>query len=124
MKSGVSKSSDAPFGAMIVVNSTFKNKYTPKYKKMNNPEKAEVKKKRDDKKQQRYYQGHQHNETRRTSVPSQKFKGATEEFNQSDLFVTTTKKLANYAGRTCKEPQDICIAIEELKYTTFTLPTK
>ena len=102
---------------------------------MSNPVKYETKKEGDERKQdksQRQWRGK--SDTRRTQAVSQKFKGATEDlhghifdvgvFNQSDLFVTTTKKLANYAGRTCKEPQDICLAIEELKDKTFTLPTR
>ena len=36
----------------------------------------------------------------------------------------TTKKIANYAKRTCKDPKDISLAIEELKDAAFTMPVK
>lgn len=101
---------------------------------MDKPRKIEVKKEGEDKKTSKNKQPRYQTEPRRTTTLGQKFKGATEDlygfiydvgvFNQSDIFVMTTKKLANYAGRTCKEPQDIQIAIEDLKDTTFTLPTK
>ena len=54
-----------------------------------------------------------------------KFKGETEALsghiydvgtnNQADLFTETSKRLANYAGRTYKEPQDIRRAIENIE---------
>ena len=43
---------------------------------------------------------------------------------QSELFTLTTKKVANFAGRTCKEAKDISVAIEELQDPTFTLPVR
>ena len=71
---------------------------------------------------------------RATPLSSNKFLGETEELHghiydinttrQSEMFTNTTKKVANYAGRTCKEPKDISLAIEELKDATFTMPTK
>ena len=86
---------------------------------MNNPIKTEVKKEGEEKKPKRYRQGQNRYDLKQstTTPASPKFKGATEDlhrhiydvgvFNQSDLFVTTTKMVANYAGQTCKEPQDI-----------------
>ena len=44
--------------------------------------------------------------------------------NQADLFTETTKKLSSYAGRTCKEPQDIRRAIEDIKKITITMPVE
>ena len=44
--------------------------------------------------------------------------------NETDLFTTTTKKVASYAGRHCREPQDIRVAIEELTDTKFSIPRK
>ena len=41
---------------------------------------------------------------------------------QAEQFTETTKKLASYAGRTCKEPQDIHRAIEDLKEVTIAMP--
>ena len=56
-----------------------------------------------------------------------KFKGKTEAIedhiydvgvgNQADIFVRTTKELAEYAGRYCKQSLDIRSAIESLKDT-------
>ena len=63
-----------------------------------------------------------------------KFQGETKELhghvydigvqNQADLSTTTTKKLASYADRNCREPQDIRVAIEELEDVTFMMPTR
>ena len=62
----------------------------------------------------------------------QKFKGETEDLEghvydvgnttQAEQFTETTTKIASYAGRNCKEPQDICCAIEELKDIPVSLP--
>ena len=35
--------------------------------------------------------------------------------NQADMFMQTTKKIANYAGRTLKESQDTRLAIENVE---------
>ena len=40
------------------------------------------------------------------------------------MFTNTTKKTANYNGRTCKEPKDISLTIEKLKDATFMMPVK
>ena len=80
-------------------------------------------------------QGKTPNKAQQTNtITSLKFKGETEElhgslynigvYNQSNIFMTTTKKLVSYAGRHCCEPQDIRVVIEELEDTTFTIPTK
>ena len=65
---------------------------------------------------------------------SQRFKGETDDLEghiydvgtrtQAEQFTKTTKKLASYAGRTCKEPQDIQRAIEELKEVTVPIPSE
>ena len=67
-------------------------------------------------------------------LPSNKFVGKTKELKghiydvrtakQSELFNNTTKKIANYAGRHCKEAKDISLAIENLEDATFTILTK
>ena len=73
--------------------------------------------------------------TIRTSNTSTiKFEGETDELSghiydintsqQSELFTNTTKKIANYAGRNCKESKDISLAIENLEEPTWTLPVK
>ena len=69
-----------------------------------------------------------------TSISTKKFEGETKELfgyiydintsQQSELFTNTTKKIANYAGRNCKESKDISLAIEELIEPTWTLPVK
>ena len=43
--------------------------------------------------------------------------------NQSDLFMQTTKKLANYAGRKLRESQDIKLRIKNVSYVTILRPT-
>ena len=63
-----------------------------------------------------------------------KFKGETEALSghiydvsnsgQGEQFSETTKKLASYSGRTCKEPQDIRLAIEEVKEVSIPIPTE
>ena len=63
-----------------------------------------------------------------------KFKGETTDLegfiydigtpSQAEQFSKTTIKVANYAGRTLKHSQDIRQAIETLKETTFTAPTR
>ena len=67
-------------------------------------------------------------------VQPAKFKGKTEALhsyiydvgtsNQADLFTKTTKKIASYAGRTCKEPQDIRRSIEDIDDVDIPMPTK
>ena len=62
-----------------------------------------------------------------------KFKGKTDGLDghiynvnttsQVELFTETTKKLASYAGRNCKEPQDICRTIKDIKEVTIPMPT-
>ena len=62
-----------------------------------------------------------------------KFKGKTEELkgfiydigveNQADLFMKTTKEIAEYAGRLCKQSLDIKTAIETLSEATIPIPT-
>ena len=69
----------------------------------------------------------------RRFIPTQRFKGETEGLDghvydvgtttQAEQFTETTKKLASYAGRTCKEPQDIHRTIEELKDITVPFPS-
>ena len=69
-----------------------------------------------------------------SALPSNSFVGETDELHghiydvntskQSELFTTTTKKIANYAGRTCREAKDISLAIEELKDPLFPRPVK
>lgn len=44
--------------------------------------------------------------------------------NQAELFSMTTKKLANYVGRTVRESQDIWQAIETLRGIIIELPIK
>ena len=61
-----------------------------------------------------------------------KFKGKTEALeehiynvgvgNQADMFVRTTKEVAEYAGRHCKQSLDIRSAIEKLTDTTIATP--
>ena len=73
-------------------------------------------------------------EPAKVSISSSTFQGETESLlgaiydvgvsNQSELFTTTTKKIAGFAGRTCKESKDISLAIEELEDPTFTPPKK
>ena len=63
-----------------------------------------------------------------------KFKGETEALsgqiydvgrnNQAELFTETTKKLAGYAGRTYKEPQDIRRAIEDVAEINIPMPVE
>ena len=70
----------------------------------------------------------------RRFAEQQKFKGKTEGLKghvynvgtttQAEQFTETTKKLASYAGHTCKEPQDIPRAIEDLKDVTVPVPTE
>ena len=67
-------------------------------------------------------------------VQPAKFKGETEALhghiydvgtsNQADLFTETTKKIASYAGRTCKEPQDIRRSIEDIDDVDIPMPTE
>ena len=69
---------------------------------------------------------------RKTINTASKFKGDTEELHrhvyncgkadQSDLFTTTTKKVANNADWHYKEAQDIQQAINELKHITLAPP--
>ena len=69
-----------------------------------------------------------------TFVQPTKFKGETEALhghiydvgtsNQADLFTETTKKIAGYAGRTCKEPQDIRRAIEDIDDINIPMPSE
>ena len=42
--------------------------------------------------------------------------------NRAGIFAMTQKKLVAYAGRPCREPHDIRIAIEELTDPVFTPP--
>ena len=73
-------------------------------------------------------------EPAKVSLSSSTFKGETETLhgaiydvgvlNQSELFTTTTTKIAGFAGCTCRESKDISLAIEELKDPTFTPPKK
>ena len=73
-------------------------------------------------------------EPAKATISSSTFKGETDSLqgaiydvgvsNQSELFTTTTKKIAGFAGRTCKEPKDISLAIENLEDPTFPTPTK
>ena len=63
-----------------------------------------------------------------------KFKGETEALSgqiydvgrndQAELFTETTKKLAGYAGRTYKEPQDIRRAIEDVAEINIPMPVE
>ena len=63
-----------------------------------------------------------------------KLKGKTEELDgfvydvgsmsQAQLFADTTREIAEYAGRTLKEAQDIRMAIEDLEEITLNRPTK
>ena len=72
--------------------------------------------------------------TSTSALPSTSFVGETAELHghiydvntskQSELFTNTTKKIANYAGRTCREAKDISLAIEELEDPVFTRPKK
>ena len=69
-----------------------------------------------------------------TPLSSNSFVGETKELEghiyyvgtskQSEMFTNTTKKVANFAGRNCKESKDISLAIEDLSDHVFTLPTK
>ena len=71
---------------------------------------------------------------RRPNTNNSKTKGRTEELDgyiydvgtntQAQLFADTTREIAEYAGRTLKEAQDIRTAIEELEDTTLVKPTK
>ena len=57
------------------------------------------------------------------AVTASEFKGKTNDLeghifdvgvaNQSQLFATTIKEVAEYAGRTLKESQDICVAMKK-----------
>ena len=61
-----------------------------------------------------------------------KFKGRTSKLeahiydvgvqNQVDIFANTTKEIANYAGRHCKDLRDIRTAIERLQEATIPVP--
>eukprot|EP00957_Ditylum_brightwellii_P099752 7599061-Ditylum_brightwellii.AAC.1 len=42
---------------------------------------------------------------------------------QADLYMKTAKEIAQYAGRTCKQPEDIMGAIENLMELVLVLPT-
>ena len=68
------------------------------------------------------------------AVTAPKFKGKTDDLedhvfdvgvsNQSQLFADTIQEIAEYAGRSLKELQDIGLAIEKIKDVKFTVPTK
>ena len=74
-----------------------------------------------------------YNNTRRP-VTALKFKGKMDDLeghvfnvgvaNQSQLFENTTKEIAEYAGRSLKESQDIRLTIEKVEDITFTIPKK
>ena len=63
-----------------------------------------------------------------------RFAGETEELkgsiydvgtgSQADMFITTTKAIASYAGCTCTDPQDIRVAIQKLEDTVIAVPQK
>ena len=44
--------------------------------------------------------------------------------SQADQFVLTTKDIASCAGRTCTDPQDIRVALENLDDTLISVPVK
>eukprot|EP00957_Ditylum_brightwellii_P141355 10770512-Ditylum_brightwellii.AAC.1 len=61
---------------------------------------------------------------RRPTIKREKFEGKTPELKghifdsgyalQADLYTKTAKEIAQYAGRTCKQPEDIMGTIENL----------
>ena len=67
------------------------------------------------------------------SAPAKSFQGETPTLeghtydigipNQSEVFTQTTKKIASYAGRNCREAHSMRTAIENLKTPTFAKPT-
>ena len=44
--------------------------------------------------------------------------------SQSNRFITTTKSIARYVGRTCIYPKHIRISIKNLEYATISIPAK
>eukprot|EP00957_Ditylum_brightwellii_P126337 9631642-Ditylum_brightwellii.AAC.2 len=70
---------------------------------------------------------------RRPTIKREKFEGKTPELKghtfdtgytlQADLYMKTAKEIAQYAGRTCKQPEDIMGAIKNLMELVLVAPT-
>ena len=85
--------------------------------------------------QKRYRKrGNRHFYRKANNTQNTKLKGKTEELDgfvydvgsmsQAQIFVDTTREIAEYTGRTLKEAQDIRMAIEDLEEITLNRPTK
>ena len=99
-----------------------------------NPDRKPTIKKEGGSDKNRRYRGRRNQPRQGVNTPTAtaKYKGDTEELhceiynigvpNQAELFTSTTKKVASYAGRTCKYPQDIRLAIKNIEDITISYP--